>query len=82
MIIEEKRYNKRPTRPQLDCLSQISSFLTVSNLYRGSYVIIFEKTNPDDGKILLGKIYSEIYLNLREVSKAELISLLRFESNF
>ena len=82
MFIEEKRYNKEPSRSQLNCLAQINRYCIASKLYRGSYVVIFEKTTPDDGKIRIGKVNSELFLKLKDISKDEFISFLRFESAF
>ena len=50
MLIEEKRYGKLPTKPQLNLLRQINYYLVASKLYRGCYIIVFEKNTEEGGK--------------------------------
>ncbi len=80
MLIEEKRYGKTPTRPQLNCLSQIDTYLKASKLYRGYFVMVFEKTTPDDGAIQIGRVKNSYELKLNAIGKEEFITFLRFES--
>ena len=69
MLLEEKRYGRRPRNWQLNFFRSIDKSI-VNDYYRGFHVIRFEITSPIDGKI---------WVDEEEVSRAWLISFLRFE---
>ncbi len=79
MLLEEKRYGKVPTRPQLNCLAQIDYYMRKSKLYRGCYVVVFEKTTPIDGNIQIGRVVSADSIELKPIDSIMFISFLRFE---
>ena len=83
ITLEEKRYGKRSSQAQMDTHNIVAQMLTlaspawVSTLrglrkveYRGHYVVIFDKTSPDDSRI--------IFVNEQEIDKAMLLSLLTY----
>jgi hypothetical protein len=70
MIIEEKRYCSEPKRWQRDLFSLIDRCCKIDRNYRGFHLLQFEYTSPDDGRI---------WLDRKEITKAMLLSFLRFE---
>jgi hypothetical protein len=71
IIIEEKRRRKEVPFAQKNILVMIHNLARKHDKkYRGLYLIQFERTNPEDGKI---------WINNKEVTKENLIKLLRFE---
>lgn len=71
MIIEEKRHSGLLPFYQEELFNKIDKLCRVDRLYCGFHKVVFENTNPDDGKIWLdGKV----------VMKEELLKFLRFES--
>lgn len=52
MIIEEKRYNTDVTFAQRKTFETINRSINDVN-YKGFYILIFEKTSPDDGRIFI-----------------------------
>jgi hypothetical protein len=71
-IIEEKRYCAEPEYSQREVLNFINRLARKADPehYKGLYYIVFENTNPEDGKIWVNKV---------EVDKNRLLRLLRFE---
>ena len=70
MLIEEKRYLSKLTYSQSKIMQSIDNVLKKDSNYCGFYLLQFEKTNPDDGKIFLNSI---------EITKNQLIEFLCFE---
>lgn len=70
MLIEEKRYNRRPTFAQQEMFKLIDNACSSDKSYRGLHILIFEKTSPEDGKI---------YLDGQTISTRQLIAFLCFE---
>jgi hypothetical protein len=57
MLIEEKRYGWAPKHYQWKIYEHIDSLLAGSKGYYGFHLLIFENTNPDDGKVWLDGDY-------------------------
>ena len=68
MLLEEKRYNATTTFSQSVMLKKLDSKI-VDNDYYGLHMLVFENTNPDDGKM---------WLDGKEITIDELIKFLRF----
>ena len=70
MIIEEKR-NRGYVKPwQKNIFRKIHKACNGMKGYKGFHLLVFEKTNPEDGKI---------WLDRKEISKDDLIGFLKFE---
>jgi len=69
MLIEEKRHNSKCKPWQDRMFKKIDSKIVDPN-YKGFHKIIFENTNPDDGKISLDGV---------DITKDQLIRFLRFQ---
>ena len=54
--LEEKRYMARPTPAQLDVFLRENDKFKEDPKYHGFYIIRFEKTDPDDGKLFLSRV--------------------------
>lgn len=70
MLVEEKRHGAQVKFPQSSMFKILDFACKSHKNYRGLHVIVFENTSPDDGRV---------YLDGKEVSKAQLIKFLRFE---
>ena len=70
MLIEEKRYMGECSFSQKQQFNKLYKRLNKDNKFRGFHLLQFENTNPDDGKIFLGK---------KEINKQELIDFLSFK---
>jgi hypothetical protein len=70
MLIEEKRYNSGLRFDQKSIFVRLSGDIK-SDDFKGFHKIIFEKTNPDDGRM---------WLDDEEITRDELIEFLRFEA--
>jgi hypothetical protein len=70
MLIEEKRYGSVMTQSQLDLYMLLDKKCKDDPNYYGFHCVIFEKTNPDDGRIKLDGKY---------VDKEQFIKFLKFE---
>lgn len=68
MLIEEKRYMAEPSYAQRQVFRVVNKAIRDSK-YKGFYLIQFENTTPDDGRI---------FLDRKEISKEQLISFLQF----
>lgn len=70
MLIEEKRHGKlvRPWQRQL--FKKLHEACKNAKDYKGFHLLAFENTSPEDGKI---------FLDRKEITKADLIKFLRFE---
>lgn len=71
MLIEEKRFGTKVKRWQKDIFRRLHFALKGMKGYRGFHLLVFEKTNPEDGKI---------WLDRKEISKDELLKFLEFSS--
>ena len=74
MFIEEKRY-KSPIKTW-----QKKTFFAVHRAirdlkYKGFWCLFFENTNPEDGKMWLGRLGENVF----EITKQELLDFLRFK---
>lgn len=72
MLIEEKRYNRRPAYAQQKMFKLLDDVCQSDLNYRGLHVLVFEKTSPEDGLI---------FLDGQTISPEQLIRFLRFEVN-
>jgi len=73
MFIEEKRYMSDVRFYQKNIFNEIDRACKNDENYCGFYVLKFEKTNPDDGKI---------YLNDIEITKEDLFKFLQFDFDY
>ena len=71
ILIEEKRYMSKPAFYQEEIFNLLKYVCSKDNNYNGFYLIQFENTSPDNGRI---------YLNHQEITKEKLIKFLRFEN--
>jgi len=75
MLLEEKRYLGKFHYAQRETFKWLYKLLeSLGNLlpgYEGFHSIVFENTNPDDGKI---------YLDKKSITKQELIEFLSFKN--
>ena len=79
LLLEEKRYGKKPTRPQINMFSQIDRYLLSSKLYRGYYIASFENTSPDDGLIDLGRVNSNVEaIKYKAIDRWTFLQFLQF----
>jgi len=70
MLIEEKRYRGSIQFYQQNLFDKIDKLCQADELYCGFHKLVFENTNPEDGKVWLdGKL----------VTKGELINFLLFK---
>lgn len=70
MFIEEKRYGHQPKRYQRSIFKILHFVAKQDPKYRGFYLIVFENTSPDDGKI---------FINHKQATRQDLIDLLTFK---
>ena len=73
MFIEEKRYMSDVRFYQKNIFNEIDRACKNDENYCGFYVLKFEKTNPNDGKI---------YLNDIEITKEDLFKFLQFDFDY
>ena len=71
MLIEEKRRGVQVKFPQTEMIRIINEACKSDINYKGFHIIIFENTNPEDGKI---------YLDGVEITKDQLMNFLRMET--
>jgi hypothetical protein len=69
MLIEEKRYLSNIKLWQKQLFDRIDRLCRSDSHYKGFHKIVFEKTNPDDGFILLDD---------KRITKVELLNFLKF----
>ena len=72
LLLEEKRYGRRPARWQAGIFKMLNWCAEHHPHFCGFYVLIFEHTCPDDGRM---------WLNGKEVTTVELIELLQFKQH-
>lgn len=70
MLIEEKRYSAEVSWCQRQLLKRLHAACVNAQGYRGIHLLVFEHTSPDDGCI---------WLDRKQITKAELLAFLRFE---
>jgi hypothetical protein len=70
IIIEEKRYKKECPRWQQQIFAMLHNAAKHDPKYRGFFLVQFENTNPDDGRI---------WINGKPATKEMLLKLLRLE---
>ena len=70
MIIEEKRYGHKPKFYQLEIFKLLNWCCKHHPKFHGMHVLVFENTNPDDGKI---------FWDGEQISRSKLLKILRFE---
>lgn len=68
LLIEEKRYMSPLTYSQKEQFKTLDKICKLDKSYKGFYVLMFENTSPEDGKI---------FLNNKELTKDELIDFLK-----
>ncbi|HPZ75110.1 MAG TPA: hypothetical protein PK723_04785 [Candidatus Pacearchaeota archaeon] len=73
MFLEEKRFNRYPYFYQERIFKKIDKLAKIDPDYHGFHIVVFEKTNPEDGKI---------YIDRNLVSKEEFLRFLQFNSKF
>ena len=77
IIIEEKRYNSKLTFPQERQFKKLNDAIGCE-LFRGFFILTFEKTNPEDGRIFLRSIHCGQKQNVT-ITKEELFLFLQFK---
>lgn len=70
MLIEEKRHGGIPQLYQRQLFNRIDSLCQADTNYKGLHFLVFQKTNPDDGKM---------WLDNKSITKQELLHFLRLE---
>lgn len=73
MIIEEKRYESQVKFYQEKIFKVLDSVSQSDANYKGMFVLVFEKTSPDDGRI---------WLDGKEINKDDLLKFLQFDFSF
>ena len=73
MFIEEKRFMAKVGFAQGELFKKVINGMKYikDNHYKGFHVVIFEKTNPDDGRI---------WLDRKEVTTEQLLWFLQFKT--
>jgi hypothetical protein len=69
MLIEEKRFGHQPKKWQQDIYTHLDLLARNDPKYHGFHLLVFEHTNPEDGRIAL---------NHNGISPQELVKFLRF----
>lgn len=73
-LLEEKRYGCTPSWSQAKQFVHVDQSIKDEN-YLGLYVLIFEKTNPDDGRMWIYGINHRA--DRREITRDQLVAFLR-----
>jgi len=73
MLIEEKRYMSQVKFPQTKMLEILDKVSQNDVRYKGLFIVVFEKTSPDDGRI---------WIDGKEVTKQDLVKFLQFDFSF
>jgi hypothetical protein len=76
ILIEENRYKHWPSSTQRKLLIALHESIS-SEKYKGLYLLIFEKTNPDDGGINLHKYIGNKKFIKKIITRNQLINFLR-----
>jgi len=70
MIIEEKRYGRQPKFYQQSIFNILNWCGEHHPYFHGVHILVFENTNPEDGKI---------FWDGKQITKVELLKVLEFE---
>jgi hypothetical protein len=70
MLIEEKRFGAAIKSWQREIFKRLHDACKGADGYKGFHLLVFEKTNPEDGKI---------FLDRKEITKDDLLKFLKFE---
>lgn len=70
MLIEEKRHGAMPKLYQRQLFNKVDSLCRADRLYKGFHTLVFQGTNPEDGKM---------WLDGKSISKEELSCFLKFK---
>lgn len=70
MILEEKTHGATVPRWQGEFLQILDKLGSFDKLYKGVYLVRFENTDPDNGRVMVNK---------KLLSRSEFIAFLRFE---
>lgn len=81
MLIEEKRFGARPKQWQCRIYSLLDSCARNDPKYRGAYLIRFERTSPEDGRMWLSRFQNGTWRDEREITVLELLDFLKFKRN-
>jgi len=73
MLIEEKCQNSGITKSQETLLMRVHNCMKTDPLYRGFYLIKFQRESPDDGDIYVINMANKFK---KQVTKKELLFLL------
>lgn len=80
MLLEEKRFNSPMTYAQSQQFRVMHrALISVTPNYRGFYLIQFEHTSPEDGRIYLSNIEAT---KRYEITKEQLIQFLQFDFSY
>lgn len=71
MIIEEKRYGCQPKFYQQKILALLEQCCKNDPKFHGIHVLVFERTNPDDGAI---------FWDGQKITRTELLDILTFKN--
>jgi hypothetical protein len=74
LMIEEKRYKQKPRQWQLEMFRLLDSAAQSDPLYRGFYILRFENSSPENGRMVLTRLDG----TPREITKEQLIAFLAF----
>ena len=77
VFIEEKRFGRKAIFPQTKQFKDLHTLVLESphnGKYKGFFYIVFENTNPDDGRILIKSCLKKEYT---EINPDELLTFLR-----
>lgn len=77
MMIEEKRRMVKLTSTQIDSFSILHKLALQDENYVGFYLIQFENTSPEDGRIFITDRFNKENNKPVEVNKEQLIEFLR-----
>jgi hypothetical protein len=75
ILLEEKRFNAKLTWAQEKQFKKLNDAISCEK-YEGFFVLTFEKTDPEDGRIFLRSIHCKKSL---AISKTELLLFLAFK---
>ncbi len=70
ILLEEKRYGGHCDYSQQQTLEWLDQHIIKDNKYHGLHKLVFEKTNPENGKM---------WLDGNFITKIELLKFLKFE---
>ena len=77
-LVEEKCRMAEPNGSQREMIAKLESSIN-DPLYKGYYLIQFENTSPDDGKIFIAIFRGEEISRKIEISKKDFLDFLEFK---